>query len=128
MSYNKQELILLPYEYHFSKLYAAHIHQRGYLGVLSTASKVQSRFWIIRLLKLVKYIKNNSIVCRQKLIEKKLGEQIMCKLPLDRLKPAPAWDSTALNFFGPFKVKDEVKRKTTGKAYGLIFNCLATRS
>ena len=80
MSYNKQELILLPYEYHFSKLYAAHIHQRGYLGVLSTASKVRSRFWIIRLLKLVKYFKKNCIVCRK--IEKKLGEQIMGKLPI----------------------------------------------
>ena len=53
MSYNKQELILLPYEHRFSKLYAEHIHQRGHLGVLSTASKIRSRFWINRLLKLV---------------------------------------------------------------------------
>ena len=51
----------------------------------------------------------------------------MGKLPIERLKPAPAWDSTALDFFGPFKIKDEVKKRTTGKAYGLIFNCLATR-
>ena len=53
MSYNKQELILLPYEHSFSKLYAEHINQRGHLGVLSTASKIRSRFWINRLLKLV---------------------------------------------------------------------------
>ena len=53
MSYNKQELILLPYGHRFSKLYAEHIHQRGHLGVLSTASKIRSRFWINRLLKLV---------------------------------------------------------------------------
>ena len=53
MSYNKQELILVPYEHRFSKLYAEHIHQRGHLGVLSTASKIRSRFWINRLLKLV---------------------------------------------------------------------------
>jgi hypothetical protein len=32
-------------------------------------------------------------------MEKKLGEQIMGKLPIERLKPAPAWDSTALDFF-----------------------------
>ncbi|KAK2562442.1 hypothetical protein P5673_014098 [Acropora cervicornis] len=48
-------------------------------------------------------------------MEKKLGEQIM----------APAWDSTALDFFGPFKVKDEVKKRTTGKAYGLIFSLVS---
>ena len=47
---------------------------------------------------------------------------------MERLKPAPAWDATALNFFSPFKVKDEVKKRMTGKAYGLIFNCLATRA
>ena len=52
----------------------------------------------------------------------------MGELPIERLKPAPARDSTALDFFGPFKVKDEVKKRTTGKAYGLIFNCLATRA
>ena len=126
MSYNKQELILLPYEHRFSKLYAEHIHLRGHLGVLSTASKIRSRFWIIRLLKLVKYIKNNCIICRK--MEKKLCEQIMGKLPIERLKPAPAWDATALDVFGPFKIKDEVKKRTTGKAYGLIFNCLATRA
>ena len=126
MSYNKQELILLPYEHRFSKLYAEHIHLRGHLGVLSTASKIRSRFWIIRLLKLVTYIKNNCIICRK--MEKKLCEQIMGKLPTKGLKPAPAWDATALDFFGPFKIKDEVKKRTTGKAYGLIFNCLTTRA
>ena len=60
MSYNKQELILLPYEHRFSRLYAEHIHQRGHLGVLSTASKIRSRFWIIRLLRLVKSIKTTA--------------------------------------------------------------------
>ena len=75
ISYNKQELILLPYKHRFSKLYAEHIHQRGHLGVLSTASKIRSRFWIIRLLKLIKYIKNNCIICRK--MKKKLCEQIM---------------------------------------------------
>ena len=33
----------------------------------------------------------------------------MGKLPTKGLKPAPAWDATALDFFGPFKIKDEVK-------------------
>ena len=61
-------------------------------------------------------------------MEKKLCEQIMGKLPIERLKPAPAWDTTALDFFGPFKIKDEVKKRTTGEAYGLMFNCLATRA
>ena len=50
------------------------------------------------------------------------------KQPSNGKIPAPAWDATALNFFSPFKVKDEVKKRITGKDYGLIFNCLATRA
>ena len=65
-------------------------------------------------------------VCRK--IGQKICEQKTSSLPLERLKLAPAWDATALNFFSPFKVKDEVKKRMTGKAYGLIFNCLATRA
>lgn len=34
----------------------------------------------------------------------------------------------AIDFFGPFKIRDEVKKRTTGKAYGVIFNCLGTRA
>ena len=29
---------------------------------------------------------------------------------------------------GPFKIRDEVKKQTIGKAYGVIFNCLGTRT
>ena len=63
MSYNKQELVLLPYEHRFSRLYAEHVHRRGHLGVLS-------RFWIIKLLRLVK-CKNNCIICKK--LEKTLS-------------------------------------------------------
>ena len=56
MSYNKSEIILLPYGHRFSHLYAEHIHCRGHLGVLSTASKIRAKFWIVKLLKLVKSI------------------------------------------------------------------------
>ena len=124
MSYNKSEIILLPYEHRFSRLYAENIHCQGHLGVLSTASKIRTKFWIIKLLKLVKSIRTNCVICKK--LDKKLHEQIMGKLPIERLKPAPAWTYTALDLFGPFKIKDEVKKRTTGKAYGIIFNCLGT--
>ena len=40
----------------------------------------------------------------------------------DRLKPAPPWYSTGINLFGLFKIRDEVKKRTFSKAYGVIFN------
>lgn len=52
----------------------------------------------------------------------------MGKLPIERLKPAPAWTYTAVDLFGPFKIKDFVTKRTTEKAYGIIFNWLGTRA
>ena len=52
----------------------------------------------------------------------------MGQLPEERLKPSPAWNSTAIDLFGPFKIRDEVKKRTFGKAYGVILNCLSSRA
>ena len=123
MSYNKSEVILLPYNHRFPRLYAEYVHQMGHLGVSATASKVRAKYWIVKLHELVKSIKSR---CRK--IEKKTTEQIMGQLPEERLKPDPAWNSTAIDLFGPFKIGDEVKKRTSGKAYGVIFNCLASRA
>ena len=35
--------------------------------------------------------------------------QVMGKLPEERLKPSPPWYNTAIDLFGPFKIRDEVK-------------------
>lgn len=110
----------------FSRLYGEHIHKRGHLGVLSTASKIHTKFWIFKLLKMVKSIRYNCVICKR--LDKRLSEQIMGKLPVDRLKPSPAWTCTAIDLFGPFKIRDEVKKRTTGKTYGVIFNCFGTHA
>ena len=52
----------------------------------------------------------------------------MGQLPEDRLKPAPPWYSTGVDLFGPFKVRDEVKKRTFSKAYGVIFNLSRNKS
>ena len=82
--------------------------------------------WIVKLLKMIKSIRYNCVICKK--LDKKVSEQIMGKLPVERLKPSPAWTCTAIDLFGPFKIRDEVKKRTTGKAYGVIFNCLSTRA
>lgn len=51
----------------------------------------------------------------------------MGTLPKERLSPAPAWTATAIDFFGPFMTRGETNKRSRGKAYGLVFNCLASR-
>ena len=35
---------------------------------------------------------------------------------------------SAVDLFGPVIIKDMIKKRTCGKGYGVIFNCLATRA
>lgn len=124
MSHKKDEVILLPYEHRFSRLYAEHIHRKGHLGVLYTSCKIGTKFWIVKLLKMVKSIRYNCVICKK--LDKRLSEQITGKLPMQRLKPSPVWSCTAIDLFGQFKIWDEGKKRTIGKPYGVIFNCLST--
>ena len=50
--------------------------------------------------------------------------------PSDRASPTRETEtSTRMDyFFGPFKIQDEVKKRTIGKAYGVLLNCLGTRA
>ena len=40
------------------------------------------------------------------------------------LKPAPAFNHVILDMFSPYAVRGEVRKRTTGKAYGVIFTDL----
>ena len=52
-------------------------------------------------------------------------EQKMADLPEDRLEPAPPFTFCAVDYFGPFSIREgrkEIKR------YGVLFTCLASRA
>ena len=124
MSHNKNKVILLPYDHRFSRPYTDHIHKKGHLGVFSTSSKIRTKFWIVQLLKMVKSIRYNSLIYKK--LDKRLSKQIMGKIPIERLRPSPGWSCTAIDLFGLFEIEDEVKKRTIGQTYGVIFNCLGT--
>ena len=58
----------------------------------------------------------------------KLIKQQMGTLPTDRLSPAPPFNHVMLDIFGPYKVKGEVQKRVSGKAYGVIFTDLHSRA
>ena len=64
----------------------------------------------------------------RKNLDKRLNEQIMGKLPVDTLRSSPTWTCNAVDLFEPIKIRDEVKKRTTGKTYGVILNCLGSRA
>ena len=102
--------MLLPYNHRFSRLFAEYTHKEGgHLGVATTVSKIRLRAWIPRVTKMVKSIRYHCVDCKKR--DKQLQEQRMSSLPIERLKPAPAFYFTSLDFFGPFEVRGEVNKR-----------------
>ncbi|KAK2555758.1 hypothetical protein P5673_022339 [Acropora cervicornis] len=107
MNYNKREVIFLPYDHPFSCLFVEHKHRIGHHGVLTKASKVSTRYWIPKLLKLVKSIKSKCVIWRKP--DKRVSEQ-------------------GIDLFGHYRILDKVKKRTTSETYGVIFTCLVKRA
>lgn len=126
LSYDKREVILILREHRFSKLYAEHIHRKGHHGVSTTVSKIRLRFWIPQIHNIVKSISYSCVTCKK--LDENLNKQVMGQLPEERLMPSPPWHITAIYLFGPFKIRDQVKKRTIGKCYGVLFNCMSTRA
>ncbi|XP_071954151.1 uncharacterized protein [Antedon mediterranea] len=125
-SYNNKLVPLLPTDHTFSKLYTEKVHKLSHSGVSATMAKVRAKYWIIRLRRIVSSVRNKCMGCRR--LEGKVQEQIMGSLPIQKLKPSPPWTYVGCDLFGPFRVRGEVQKRTHGKAYGAILNCLVTRA
>ena len=55
-------------------------------------------------------------------------KQIMGSLPIERTKPSPPFNHSMVDLFGPYQVRGEVQKRTTGKAWEVIFTDLCSRA
>lgn len=95
------------------------IHNKVHCGIDAILAKARNKFWIPGARRLIKALRKRCVICRKK--QKIIQGQTMGVLPLDRLRPSPAFYYTAVDLFGPFTIPDTVKRRTHGKAFG-VFN------
>ena len=126
LHYGRDRFPILTYRDPFAYLWMLKVHNENHTGVTSTVAKSRRRYWIVRARVLATKIKRSCYRCH--IIDKILAEQVMAPLPLDRLKPSPAWHVTSMDLFGPILIKDSVKQRTKKKVWGVIFNCLAVRA
>ena len=101
------------------------IHEEDY-SIDATIAKVRQIYWIPRLVKLVKHIKDRCIICKKS--DKKIIGQLMGPLPIDRLIPNPPFSICAVDLFGLLMIRDSVKKRCRSKCYGVLFNCLTCRA
>ena len=125
-TWNQISFPLLPAGHSFIWLFISSIHDKDHSGVEATLAKLRARFWVPRARKVIRNIKSKCIPCRKK--EKFLYTQEIYQISAYGLQPSSPFLYSAVGLFGPFIMKDMVKKRTRGKGYGAIFNCLATRT
>ena len=117
--------IILPKAGHVTTLIIRHVHEKTqHSGRGVTLNELRTNgYWIVNGNAAVQYFISKCVSCRY--LRGSTGEQKMADLPKSRLEPAPPFTYCAVDYFGPWHVKDgrkEVKR------YGALFTCMASRS
>ncbi|XP_071145105.1 uncharacterized protein [Mytilus edulis] len=115
---------MLPNKGHYVWLYLKSVHDQNHAGVAVTLANVRSRFWIPKVRKYISMIRKKCIICRRR--DNKCSGQQMGPLPFERLQPSPAFSYCSVDLFGPLTIKDTVKGRPHGKAYGVLFNCMSS--
>ena len=83
----------------------------------------QRGYWIVGGSSAVSNCISQCVICRK--LRRHLETQKMSDLPIDRVEPSPPFSYCAVDFFGPFLIKE---RRSEVKRYGVIFTCMASRS
>ena len=117
--------VILPKAGHITELVLRHAHEKTHhSGRGLTLNELRSSgYWIINRNAAVRHFISKCVTCRH--LRGTFGEQKMANLPSSRVEPAPQFSYCAVDYFGPWYVKEgrkEVKR------YGALFTCLASRA
>ncbi len=124
MAYDAEALPILPHNHPLSRLILEEAHAIDHGGVESMTMRSRAHAWVVRAKKLAKSIKRGCFTCRRR---KKVREtQKMAPLPEHRMGLAPVFESMAVDLFGPITFQDTINKRGNGKAWGVVFVCMAT--
>ena len=118
--------IFLPRKHPLAKLAMEDAHKKGHRGRDATLAAFRNKYWTPAAPALAKSVKQNCQLCR--LRDAHLMEQEMGRLPIDRLKPSPPFNQVMVDLFGPYSVRGEVQKRTSGKAWAVIFTDMTSRA
>lgn len=117
--------IILPRNSHVTKLIVKHFHERTqHQGKGMTLNEVRSNgFWVVSGSSVVANMISSCVKCQK--LRGAVQEQRMSDLPEDRLESTPPFTYCAVDYFGPFVIKE---RRKELKRYGVLFTCMASRA
>lgn len=123
---DKTAVPILPFDSWISTLLAREAHNTNHEGIAGTLLKMRGKAWVVKGRRLAKRMVDNCVTCKK--IKAKQCQQIMSDLPPERVNPAKPFEYTTVDLFGPYMVKDEVKKRVKIKAWGIAFCCMASRA
>lgn len=117
--------VVLPKQGHVTGLIISHYHNLvEHQGRGMTLNQIRSaRFSIIGGRSTVSNYISRCVCCWK--LRGMVQEQKMANLPEDSVQPAPPFSYCAVDYFGPWYVK-EGRRQL--KRYGVLFTCMASRA
>ena len=123
---DKVAVPILPYEAWVSTLLAREAHEENHDGVAGTLLKMRRRAWVVKGRRIAQKAVENCMFCRK--TKAKRCQQIMGDLPPERTEPAAPFHYTTVDLFGPYQVRDDVKKRVSLKVWGIVFCCMASRA
>ena len=126
--FNKEETAvpILPYEAWILTLLAQEAHKANHEEVAGTLLRMRKKAWVVRGRKVAKKIVDSCVICRK--ARARRCQQIMGDLPLERTQPARPFEFTTVDLFGPYEVRDAVRKRVKLKVWGIVFCCMASRA
>lgn len=123
---DKTTVPILPFESWVSTLLAQEAHEANHEEIAGTLLRVRKRAWIVKGRKLAKKVVDSCVTCRKARTKK--CQQIMSDLLPERTNAQRPFEFKTLDLFGPYEVKDEVRKKVRLKVWGIVFCCMASRA
>lgn len=117
---------LIPFRSWLATLLSRDAHNENHEGVAATLLRTRRKAWIVQGRRIVKKVANDCITCRK--LRGKMCQQMMSDLPPERSQRANPFEYTTLDLFGPFEIKDAVKKRIGKKVWGIVFCCMASRA
>ena len=125
MDANVKHPAIMPKKSHVTKLIVRHFHERvKHQGRGMTWNEIRaSGYWILGCKDIVAKVIKDCTTCQK--LRARFEDQKMADLPKERVETSAPFSFSAVDYFGPFYIKQgrkEIKR------YGVLFTCLASRA
>lgn len=117
---------LIPFRSWLGALLAREAHEANHEGVAATLLHTKRKAWVVQGRRTVKKVVNRCITCKKQ--RARLCQQVMSALPQERTSRANPFEYTTLDLFGPFEVRDAVKKRTKKKVWGVVYCCMTSRA